>query len=67
MYKKQRNFNFNEQMDGDLQFIKSQFKDRFKIIPSNTQILNLLLQTYKETNLLIERKPKKKKCFVIKF
>ena len=63
----QKRILFNEEMQKDFVYIQNQFKVKFGIMPSNTKIMNLLLQTFKEANTKIQRKPKSKKCFSIQF
>lgn len=65
MRPRQKIFNFDEEMKKDLDIIKRQFKDKFGVLPSNSSIMDLLLQTYKHSKIDIKRKPKSKKKFII--
>ena len=60
-----RQFLFDETMESDFDFIKKQFSTKYKHEPSNNSIFMLLMQTYKESNPLISRKNKSKRCFII--
>jgi len=57
---------FNDEMNKDLSEIKESIRKRFNVRPSNKAIMNLLLQTYKESKPNIERKRKSRKEFLIK-
>jgi len=63
---KQKSFNFNDEMQKDFEFIKKQFSNKFGVSPSNTSIMSLLLETYKNSKMEIKRKPKSKKHFLIR-
>ena len=65
MHYRLRQFNFNEEMESDMERIRNHFNDSFGVKPSNTRIMNLLLQIYKESKLQIKRKPKSKRRFLI--
>ena len=64
--RKPRMIQFDDEMDKDMNEIKSHFKSNFGVEPSNRSIMNLLLQTYKEVNPNVRRKPKSRKGFTIK-
>jgi len=63
---KQKSFNFNDEMQKDFEYIKKQFSNKFGVSPSNTSIMSLLLETYKNSKMEIKRKPKSKKHFLIR-
>lgn len=67
MVYKKREIRFNDEMDRDINDIKLVFREKFKVVPSNTNIMNLLLKTYKETKLNIIKKPRTKKEFMIQW
>lgn len=55
-------------MERDVNDIKLHFNHKFRITPSNTDIMKLLLKTYKESQVTVQRKPKSyKKKFEITF
>lgn len=56
---------FNDEMNNDIEEIKNHFFKNFKVMPSNTAIMNLLIKTYKEKNLSINKKSRSKKTFII--
>ena len=58
-------FKFDEEMRQDFEQIKRQFKEKFGVIPSNSSIMTLLLQTYKNSKPNIKRKPKSRKKFLV--
>ena len=61
-----RKIRFNEEMEKDFEFIKTQFKDRFNIKPSNKSLMELLLETYKNTKISVSKTPNKKKEFKVR-
>jgi len=63
---KLKSFNFNDEMQKDFEYIKKQFSHKFGVSPSNTSIMSLLLETYKNSKIDIKRKPKSKKHFLIR-
>ena len=63
---KQKSISFNEEMNKDLEEIKANINTKFNIRPSNKAIINLLIQTYKESNPNLTRKPKSRKEFLIR-
>lgn len=60
-----KKINFDEEMERDLEEMREEFKKRFNILPSNTALMNVLLQTYKNSKPNITKKPKTKKTFMI--
>jgi hypothetical protein len=58
---------FNEEMSNDIEEIRNHFQKMFKVRPSNTAIVNLLIKTFKESKPKIKRKPKTKKTFMVEF
>ena len=66
MLRKPRQIHFDENMERDLQEIKNQFHQKFGIMPSNTEVMNLLLKTFKEINTEMKQKPRRPKEFSIK-
>ena len=58
-------FRFDAEMQKDFEQIKRQFKEKFGVIPSNSSIITLLLQTYKNSKPNIRRKPKSRKKFLV--
>ena len=67
MLRKPKTILFNEEMERDIDDIKCSFTQKFRITPSNTEIMKLLLKTYKESNLSISRKPRNKNKFEVMF
>jgi len=65
MKQKLKGIKFNEEMEKDFEYIKRQFKQTFNVKPSNTSLMNLLLQTYKNTKVCIKKKPKSKNKFLV--
>lgn len=65
MQPKPKVFNFDEEMRKDFEQIQKQFKEKFGVIPSNSSIMTLLLQTYKYSKPDIRRKPKSRKQFLV--
>lgn len=55
---KKKQIYFNEEMERDFESIRQEFKQKFNITPSNTEILNLLMNGYRNNKSEIKRKPK---------
>jgi len=60
-------FDFDKEMDTDFEMIKRMFQKKFKVRPSNRAVMDLLLRTYKESNLTVNKKPKSRKKFIMEF
>ena len=56
--------NFNEEMERDLDDVKSKFQKNFGLTPSNTDIIHILMKTFKEVEM--QRKPKSKRDLIIR-
>jgi hypothetical protein len=63
--KKRKVIRFNEEMERDIEDIKQHFNTKFRTMPSNTDIMKLLLKTYKESDMNIERVPRNKRKFQV--
>lgn len=62
---KLKQIRFNEQMEHDFNQVKVVFKNAFGIEPSTTQIQTILLQSFRENETKIKRKPKSKDWVII--
>ena len=58
--------NFNEEMERDLDEIKNKIRQNFGLTPSNSDIFNLMMKTFKETDIQMQRKPKSKRDLIIR-
>lgn len=58
--------NFNEEMERDLEDIKQKIRQNFGLTPSNSDVLNLIMKTFKETDIQMQRKPKSKRDLIIR-
>lgn len=58
--------NFNEEMERDLDEIKQKIRQNFGLTPSNSDVFNLIMKTFKETDIEMQRKPKSKKDFIVR-
>ena len=56
--------NFNEEMERDLDEVKRKFQQNFGLTPSNTDVINILMKTFKEVQM--QRKPKSRRDLIIK-
>lgn len=65
--KKTRRICFNDEMNKDIEDIRKHFQTVFKVRPSNGDLMNLLIKTFKETKTRIKKKPKSKKTFMVEF
>ena len=58
--------NFNEEMERDLEEIKNNIRHNFGVAPSNSDVLNLIMKTFKESNIEMQRKPKSRRDLIIR-
>jgi hypothetical protein len=63
---KPKMINFNEEMERDLDEIKQKIRQNFGLTPSNSDVFNLIMKTFKETDIEMQRKPKSKKDFIVR-
>ena len=58
--------NFNAEMEQDLEEIKVNIRKNFGVNPSNTDVLNLIMKTFKESDVQMQRKPKSRRDLIIR-
>lgn len=63
---KPKMINFNEEMERDLDEIKEKIRHNFGLSPSNSDVFNLIMKTFKETDIQMQRKPKSKRDLIVR-
>jgi flagellar basal body rod protein FlgB len=63
---KTKQINFNEEMERDLEDIKHTMRKNFGLNPSNTDVLNLIMKTFKEQDIQMQRKPKSRRDIIVR-
>jgi len=58
--KKELRFHIGDQMSKDIETVRLDFKKKFGVMPSNVQIFNLLMKSYKTKKDKLYRKKKSK-------
>ena len=64
--KKNRVISTTEEMNYDFEEIRTKIEKTSGKRPSNPNLMNILMQTYKYVNPTVKRKPKSKKEFIVK-
>ena len=65
--KGRKRVDLTDEMQQDINVIKNNFKNLFNIVPSDRQVFNLLIESYKQNKMEVDKCKKKKNAFVFRF